>query len=49
LPASIADNSENEIYAMTPFKWEQTKQALTIGKRRGKFPGMMQDLTFRIA
>jgi alpha-D-xyloside xylohydrolase len=39
---------EKGVYATIPFYWDDTKQTLTIGKRKGKFPGMMKDRTFRI-
>jgi alpha-D-xyloside xylohydrolase len=39
---------EKGVYATIPFDWNETKQALTIGKRIGKFPGMMKTRTFRI-
>ena len=35
-------------YATIPFAWNEAAQTLTIGKRAGKFPGMLQDRTFRI-
>jgi alpha-D-xyloside xylohydrolase len=35
-------------YATIPFAWDEATQTLTIGKRTGKFPGMLQDRTFRI-
>jgi alpha-D-xyloside xylohydrolase len=39
---------EKGVYATIPFDWNESKQTLTIGKRAGKFPGMMKDRTFRI-
>ena len=41
-------NYEKRMYATIPFDWNETKQTLTIGKRIGKFPGMMKDRIFRI-
>ena len=31
-----------------PFTWDEATQTLTIGQRRGEFPGMLQKRTFRI-
>ena len=31
-----------------PFAWDEATQTLTIGQRRGEFPGMLQKRTFRI-
>jgi alpha-D-xyloside xylohydrolase len=39
---------EKGVYATIPFDWNEAKQTLTIGKRVGKFPGIMKDRTFRI-
>lgn len=41
-------NYERGAYATIPINWNETKQTLTIGKRQGKFPGMMRERTFRI-
>ena len=35
-------------YATIPFTWNEAKQTLTVGKRAGKFPGMLKERTFRI-
>jgi alpha-D-xyloside xylohydrolase len=41
-------NYEKGVYATIPLKWDETKQELTIGERRGKFPGMLETRTFQI-
>lgn len=41
-------NYEAGKYAKIPLAWNDTKQTLTIGKRLGKFPGMLQQRTFRV-
>jgi alpha-D-xyloside xylohydrolase len=35
-------------YATIPLIWDESKQTLTIGKRSGKFPGMLKERTFRV-
>ena len=35
-------------YATIPFIWDESANTLRIGKRRGKFPGMLRQRTFRI-
>ena len=35
-------------YATIPFTWNEAEQTLTIGKRSGKFPGMLKERTFRV-
>ena len=39
---------EKGVYATIPFHWDDTQRLLTIGTRRGQFPGMLQQRTFRI-
>ena len=39
---------EKGIYATISFDWNDARQTLTIGKRTGKFPGMMKDRAFHI-
>jgi len=39
---------EKGSYATIPLHWDDTKQTLTIGDRKGQFPGMLQTRTFRI-
>ena len=41
-------NYEKGIYATIPISWDEADQKLTIGKRSGKFPGMLKERTFRI-
>ena len=39
---------EKGAYATIGFHWDNTKQTLTIGERKGTFPGMLNDRTFRV-
>lgn len=39
---------EKGIYATISFHWNEKAQILTIGKRKGKFPGMLKAREFRI-
>ena len=39
---------EQGAYATIPISWNDKTHALTIGTRRGKFPGMLEQRTFRI-
>jgi alpha-D-xyloside xylohydrolase len=41
-------NYERGAYATIPFIWNEAKQTLTIGKREGKFPGMLKERSFHI-
>ena len=41
-------NYEKGIYATIDFKWNDAKRLLTIEKRNGEFPGMMQERTINI-
>jgi alpha-D-xyloside xylohydrolase len=41
-------NYEKGVYAETPIRWDETSRELTIGKRKGKFPDMVKERTFRI-
>jgi len=41
-------NYEKGMYATIPFHWDEAKQILTIGERRGDFPGMLAERTFQI-
>ena len=36
------------MYATIPLHWDDAKQALTIGDRKGQFPGMLKDQTLRV-
>lgn len=39
---------EKGIYATIPFAWDDAKQTLTIGKRAGAFPGMLNNRNIRV-
>ncbi|MGC9353161.1 MAG: TIM-barrel domain-containing protein [Mariniphaga sp.] len=41
-------NYEKGIYATIQFKWNEREQTLTVGKRKGEFPGMLKNRTFNI-
>jgi alpha-D-xyloside xylohydrolase len=41
-------NYEKNAFATIPFEWNEARQSLTIGKRSGKFPGMLLERTFRV-
>jgi alpha-D-xyloside xylohydrolase len=41
-------NYEKNIYATIPFHWDDANQGLTIGDRKGRFPGMLESRTFHI-
>jgi alpha-D-xyloside xylohydrolase len=41
-------NYEKGAYSVIEIRWDDARQALTIGKRQGKFPGMLKERTFRI-
>jgi alpha-glucosidase (family GH31 glycosyl hydrolase) len=41
-------NYEKGIYSTIKMKWNDTNQTLTIGTRKGEFPGMLSKRTFRI-
>jgi alpha-D-xyloside xylohydrolase len=41
-------NYEKGVYATIPFHWDDAKQTLTIGERKGSFPGMLTDRRFQI-
>ncbi len=41
-------NYEKGVYATIPFHWDEAKQILTIGERKGEFPGMLAERTFQI-
>ena len=38
---------EKGLYATVPMTWDEKTQALTVGERRGRFPGMSARRTFR--
>ena len=39
---------EKGAYATIPLRWDDSARRLTIGDRKGKFPGMVQTRTFRV-
>ena len=41
-------NYEKGVYATIPLHWDDAKRTLTIGERKGQFPGMLQTRTFRL-
>ena len=41
-------NYEKGVYATIPFRWDEAKQTLTIGDRKGEFPGMLPTRIFRV-
>jgi alpha-D-xyloside xylohydrolase len=41
-------NYEKGAYAVIPFHWDDAKRTLTIGERKGQFPGMVQSRKFRV-
>jgi alpha-D-xyloside xylohydrolase len=41
-------NYEKDSYAIIPLKWDDKTQTLTIGNRKGSFPGMIKDRTFTV-
>lgn len=36
------------VHAEIPFTWDDAQKTLTVGKRKGAFPGMLKSRTFRI-
>ena len=43
-----AYNYDHGAYTTIPMHWEESKQTLTIGDRKGSFPGMLQNRTFHV-
>lgn len=41
-------NYEKGAYATIPLHWDDASHTLTIGDRKGQFPGMLENRTFRI-
>ena len=41
-------NYEKGVYATIPMHWDDAGRTLTIGDRKGQFPGMLENRTFRI-
>ena len=42
------DNYQKGIYPIIPFSWNNSTKTLTIGKRIGEFPGMLEERIFNI-
>lgn len=41
-------NYEKGSYSMIPFSFDNATQTLTIGDRKGEFPGMLKERTFNV-
>ncbi len=41
-------NYEEGVYATIPIHWDEETQTLTIGDRKGAFPGMLKERTFNV-
>jgi alpha-D-xyloside xylohydrolase len=41
-------NYEKGVHATIPIQWNESKQTLTLGRRTGTFPGMLDKRTFRV-
>jgi alpha-D-xyloside xylohydrolase len=41
-------NYEKGIFSTIKFEWDNASRRLTIGKRRGSFPGMLEKKSFQI-
>jgi alpha-D-xyloside xylohydrolase len=41
-------NYEKGAYATIPLHWDDAAKTLTIGERKGQFPGMLETRTFRV-
>jgi len=41
-------NYEKGAYATIPLHWDDSAHSLTIGDRKGQFPGMLENRTFRV-
>ena len=41
-------NYEKGVYATIPLHWDDAAKRLTIGERKGQFPGMLETRTFRV-
>jgi alpha-D-xyloside xylohydrolase len=39
---------ERGVHATIPISWDEKKQTLTVGKRVGRFPGMLEKRTIRV-
>lgn len=41
-------NYEKGVYSLIPIHWDEKTKTLTIGKRKGEFPGMLQKRVFNV-
>jgi len=41
-------NYEKGVYATIPMHWDEVAKTLTIGARKGQFPGMLDKRTFKV-
>jgi len=41
-------NYEKGVYATIPLHWDDKAQTLTVGARKGRFPGMLESRTFHV-
>jgi alpha-D-xyloside xylohydrolase len=41
-------NYEKGVYATIPLHWNDTSRTLTIGERKGQFPGMLENRSFHV-
>jgi len=41
-------NYEKGAYATIPLRWDDASRTLTIGERKGQFPGMLENRTFHV-
>ena len=41
-------NYEKGMYAMIPMEYDDETRTLTIGERKGSFPGMLEERTFTV-
>ena len=41
-------NYENGAYTEIPMKWNDKSRTLTIGQRKGSYPGMIENRTFNV-
>jgi alpha-D-xyloside xylohydrolase len=39
---------EKGVYAVIPIRWNEATRTLTIGGRKGSFPGMLKERTFDV-
>src|SRR5581483_10138825 len=41
-------NYEKGVYATIPLHWDDKAQTLTVGARKGRFPGVLESRTFHV-